>query len=74
VLEQRYGVEREALEFFYAHAIDIHHGEVGEEIVLSRAGTHEAQKDMWMHLKRGQARQWVNFDVYYQAAVQAGEG
>lgn len=71
VLEKKYHVTREALDFFYAHAVDVDHGRVGEEIVLARAGTFEAQREMWMQLKRGQARQWVNFDVYYQAAMQA---
>jgi pyrroloquinoline quinone (PQQ) biosynthesis protein C len=70
VLKEKYGVSHEALTFFYAHAVDVDHGKVGEDIVFSRAGTFEAQREMWIHLKRGQARQWVNFDVYYQAAMQ----
>jgi hypothetical protein len=32
--------------------------------------TPEAQRAIWLHQKKGQAKQWINFDVYYQAAVQ----
>lgn len=73
VLRDKYGVPRDALEFFYAHAVDVEHGKVGEEIVLSRATTKEAQREMWIHQKKSVEKQWVNYDAYYQAAIQAGE-
>lgn len=71
VLQEKYGVKREPLEFFYAHAVDVDHGKVGEDIVLSRVKTQEAQRTIWLHQKKGQQKQWINFDVYYQAAMQA---
>ncbi|HYT56760.1 MAG TPA: hypothetical protein VEQ38_18805 [Verrucomicrobiae bacterium] len=40
---------------------------------MSRATTKEAQTDIWMRLKKGQARQWITYDAYYEAADIAGE-
>ena len=40
---------------------------------MSRATTTEAQADIWMRLKKGQARQWITYDAYYEAAETAGE-
>jgi len=73
VLQEKYQVPRQALEFFYAHAVDISHGKVGEDVLTRRVGTYETQQQIWMQLKRGQARQWVNYDAYHQAALQAGQ-
>ena len=73
VLKEKYGVSSQALEFFYAHAVDVDHGKVGEDILYARAGTKEAQREIWTQLRKGQEKQWINFDVYYQAAIQAGE-
>jgi hypothetical protein len=33
----------------------------------------EAQTDIWMRLKKGQVRQWITYDAYYEAADIAGE-
>ena len=50
VLEQKYGVPRPALEFFTAHgAADEDHGEIGREIVMSRATDYQAQQHIWQH-------------------------
>ena len=40
---------------------------------MSRATTKETQTDIWMRLKKGQAKQWINYDAYYEAAEIAGE-
>ncbi len=63
----------EALEFYYAHAVDISHGKIGEDVLVKRIGTKETQHEVWMQLKRGQAKQWINYDAYHQAALQAGD-
>ena len=74
-LRDHYRVRPEALEFFTAHGeADQDHGKLGEQIVLRRAATYEAQKAIWMHLKRSQAKQWVTYDAFYQAAMQAEGG
>lgn len=73
VLKEKYQVAPEALEFYYAHAVDINHGKVGEEILVKRIGTKETQHEVWMQLKRGQAKQWINYGAYHQAALQAGD-
>ena len=71
-LRDHYKVRPEALEFFVAHGeADQDHGKLGEQIVLSRAATYEAQKAIWLHLKKSQAKQWVTYDAFYQAAMQA---
>jgi pyrroloquinoline quinone (PQQ) biosynthesis protein C len=73
VLRDKYQVSDKALDFFYAHAVDEEHGKVGERVVLSRAVTKEAQTEIWMRLRRGQAKQWINYDAYHEAAEVAGE-
>jgi hypothetical protein len=73
VLRDKYHVPEKALDFFHAHAVDEEHGKVGERVIMSRATTKEAQTDIWMRLKKGQAKQWINYDVYYEAAEIAGE-
>ncbi len=71
-LRDKYHVPAEALEFFAAHGeADQDHGKLGEQIVLSRAVTPEAQRAIWLHLKRSQGKQWVTYDAFYQAALQA---
>jgi hypothetical protein len=39
---------------------------------MSRATTKESQTDIWMRLKKGQAREWITYDAYYEAADIAG--
>ena len=73
VLRDKYHVPEKALDFYYAHAVDEDHGKVGERVVLSRATTKEAQTEIWMRLKKGQAKQWINYDAYNEAAELAGE-
>jgi pyrroloquinoline quinone (PQQ) biosynthesis protein C len=73
VLRDKYHVPEKALDFFHAHAVDEEHGKVGERVIMSRATTKEAQTDIWMRLKKGQAKQWINYDAYYEAAELAGE-
>ena len=72
-LRDHYHIPPEALEFFTAHGeADQEHGKLGEQIVLSRAITKEAQRAIWLHLKKSQAKQWVTYDAFYQVALQAG--
>lgn len=71
-LRENYHIAPSALEFFMAHGeADQEHGRLGEQVVLSRAVTREAQRAIWMHLKRSAGKQWVNYDAFYQAAEQA---
>jgi len=73
-LAEKYHVRPQALEFFTAHGeADQDHGKLGEEIVLSRARTPEMQRAIWLHLKKSQAKQWVTYDAFYQAALQAAD-
>lgn len=61
----------EALEFFIAHGeADQDHGKLGEQIVLSRAVTQEAQQAIWLHLRKGQGKQWVTYHAFCPAALQ----
>ena len=70
VLAETYHVAPAALTFFTAHGeADEDHGEVGRQVVMSRATTFEAQQEIWLHHERSQAKQWVNYDVFYQAAL-----
>lgn len=72
-LAEKYRLGPESLEFFTAHGeADQDHGKLGEQIVLSRAVTKEAQRAIWLHLKNSQGKQWVTYDAFYQAALQAG--
>lgn len=73
VLRDKYHVADKALDFYHAHAVDEEHGKVGERVVLSRATTKEAQSDIWLRLKKGQQKQWINYDAYNEAAELAGE-
>jgi pyrroloquinoline-quinone synthase len=71
-LRDHYKVPSESLEFFTAHGeADQDHGKLGEQIVLRRAQSFEAQSAIWRHLKSSQAKQWVTYDAFYQAAMQA---
>jgi pyrroloquinoline-quinone synthase len=71
-LRDKYHVPPEALEFFTAHGeADQDHGKLGEQIVLSRAVAYETQRAIWLHLKKSQAKQWVTYDAFYQAAMRA---
>jgi pyrroloquinoline quinone (PQQ) biosynthesis protein C len=71
-LRDKYHVPPQALEFFTAHGeADQDHGKLGEQIVLSRAVTYETQRAIWLHLKKSQAKQWVTYDAFYQAAMRA---
>ncbi len=71
---EKYHIRPEALDFFTAHGeADQDHGKLGEQIVLSRAVTKEAQRAIWMHLKTSQGKQWVTYDAFYQVALQVGE-
>ena len=73
-LRDKYHIRPEALEFFAAHGeADQDHGRLGEQIVLSRAVTKEAQRAIWLHLKKSQGKQWITYDAFYQAALQAQE-
>lgn len=73
-LERRYGVPREALRFFTAHGeADEDHGEIGRQIVMSRATDFETQQRIWQHHEASQAKQWINYDVFYQAALKVGQ-
>ena len=73
-LREKYHVPESALEFFVAHGeADQDHGKLGEQIVRSRATTAEAQRSIWLHLKKSQGKQWVTYDAFYQAAMEAGE-
>jgi pyrroloquinoline quinone (PQQ) biosynthesis protein C len=73
-LMEKYRVPAEALEFFTAHGeADQEHGKLGEQIVLGRAGSREAQRAIWLHLKKSHAKQWITYDAFYQAALQAAE-
>jgi len=74
-LREKYRVAEKALEFFAAHGeADQDHGKLGEQIVLSRAVTPEAQRAIWLHLKKSQGKQWVTYDAFYQAAMEAESG
>jgi pyrroloquinoline-quinone synthase len=74
-LRDKYHVPVAALEFFTAHGeADQDHGKLGEQIVLGRAVTQEAQRAIWLHLKKSQGKQWVTYDAFYQAALQAEGG
>jgi pyrroloquinoline-quinone synthase len=74
VLEEKYGILREHLTFFVAHGeADEDHGEIGREIVMRRATTPETQREIWEHHRASQAKQWINYDVFYQAATGAQE-
>jgi pyrroloquinoline-quinone synthase len=71
-LRDHYKVPAAALEFFTAHGeADQDHGKLGEQIVLKRASTYENQRAIWLHLKKSQAKQWVTYDAFYQAAMRA---
>jgi len=72
-LEEKYGVPRDALDFFTAHGeADEDHGEIGRQIVMSRATDFETQQRIWAHHEASQAKQWINYDVFYQAALKVG--
>jgi pyrroloquinoline-quinone synthase len=71
-LREHYNVPADALDFFTAHGeADQDHGKLGEQIVLKRAVNYESQKAIWLHLKKSQAKQWVTYDAFYQAAMLA---
>ncbi|HLQ35767.1 MAG TPA: iron-containing redox enzyme family protein [Chloroflexota bacterium] len=73
-LEQHYSVRREALAFFTAHGeADEDHGEIGRQIVIARATDFETQREIWQHHEASQAKQWINYDVFYQAALKVAE-
>jgi pyrroloquinoline-quinone synthase len=73
-LEEKYGVPHEALTFFVAHGeADEDHGEIGRQIVMSRAITLEAQQQIWEHQAASQTKQWINYDAFYQAAMRAAD-
>lgn len=73
-LEQHYGVPRPALEFFTAHGeADEDHGEIGRQIVMSRATNLETQQQIWHHHEASQAKQWINYDVFHQAALKVAQ-
>jgi hypothetical protein len=38
---------------------------------MSRATTADAQRAIWLHLKKGQGKQWVTYDAFYHAAMAA---
>jgi pyrroloquinoline-quinone synthase len=74
VLEERYHIARDALTFFAAHGeADEDHGEIGRQIVASRATSVEAQREIWEHHRGSQAKQWINYDAFYQAALSVAE-
>jgi pyrroloquinoline-quinone synthase len=73
-LEQHYGVPRQALKFFTAHGeADEDHGEIGRQIVMSRATDLDTQRQIWEHHEASQAKQWINYDVFYQAALKVAQ-
>ena len=73
VLREKYHVPDKALDFYYAHIVDEEHGKVGERVIIKRATTKEAQTEIWLRLKKGQQKQWINYDAYNEAAELAGE-
>lgn len=73
-LEQHYGVPHPALDFFTAHGeADEDHGEIGRQIVMSRATDYQTQQQIWQHHETSQAKQWINYDVFYQAALKVAQ-
>ena len=73
-MQEHYGIAREALKFFTAHGeADEDHGEIGRQIVISRATDFETQQHIWHHHEASQAKQWINYDVFYQAALKVAQ-
>jgi pyrroloquinoline-quinone synthase len=73
-LEEHYGIPRASLKFFTAHGeADEDHGEIGRQIVMSRATDHDTQVQIWQHHEASQAKQWINYDVFYQAALKVAQ-
>lgn len=64
-LASTYQLADEALLFFDAHGeADWGHGGIGEDVILTRCRTLEAQRDLWEAAKRGCAEQFHKFDVW----------
>jgi pyrroloquinoline-quinone synthase len=71
-LVEKYGVPREATIWFQAHEeADEDHSQIGREVIISRATTPEVQREIWLHHKRSQAKQWLSYDAYQQAVMAA---
>ncbi len=69
-LVEKYGVPREATVWFQAHEeADEDHSQIGREIIIRRATTLEMQREMWLHQKCSQAKQWLSYDAYLQAVM-----
>jgi len=73
-LAEKYQVPLDHLTFFTAHGeADEDHGEIGRQVVMSRSTTFEVQQEIWRHHEASQAKQWINYDVFYQAAMRTQE-
>jgi pyrroloquinoline quinone (PQQ) biosynthesis protein C len=67
-LARHYGVPDAALRFFDEHGeADWGHGGVGEEIVMTRCGTLEQQRQLWESARRSNVRQFARFDAWQLA-------
>jgi pyrroloquinoline-quinone synthase len=69
-LVRKYGVPKQAVAFFDVHEeADEEHSDIGRQVVLGRAATFEAQREIWLHQAKSHAKQWLSYDGYYQAMV-----
>ncbi|HLY65948.1 MAG TPA: iron-containing redox enzyme family protein [Chloroflexota bacterium] len=64
-LAKHYGLSDWALLFFDEHGeADWGHGTIGEEVLLTRCGTLEQQREIWEAGRRSLARQYAKFDIW----------
>lgn len=69
-LVEKYGVPKSAVIFFEAHEeADEDHSEIGRQVVMARATTLEAQRQIWSHQAASNAKQWMSYDGYLQAVL-----
>lgn len=68
-LEEHYGIPSEALVFFEEHGeADWGHGNIGTQILITRARTREDQLRLWEQQRRGLERGWMRVDVWSDGA------
>jgi pyrroloquinoline quinone (PQQ) biosynthesis protein C len=64
-LAKHYGLSDRALLFFDEHGeADWGHGTIGEEVLLTRCGTLDQQREIWEAGRRSLARQFAKFDIW----------
>ncbi|GEM_PF-380038 len=64
-LAKHYGLSDRQLLFFDEHGeADWGHGGIGQEVILTRCGTLEQQREIWESARRSIVRQFAKFDIW----------